>query len=167
MDWEELYLEYSDRVHNYIYLMVRNRDVAEDLTHDTFLKVKNSLGRFRGEANYYTWIISIARNVTYDYFRRKRLVQFTPMLPFNHPTDSVTPDDILFDNESVQELYKTIKKLKKNYQDVIILRYIQEFSIEETAAILNCSIAKVKSTTFRAVKQLREELHNKEGDYIG
>ncbi|HWL23707.1 MAG TPA: sigma factor-like helix-turn-helix DNA-binding protein [Ureibacillus sp.] len=99
---------------------------------------------------------SIARNVTYDYIRRKKLIQFVPFLKSDVQRSLTTPADTLINKESVQELYFTIKRLKLTYQEVIILRYIQELSIEETAAILNWSISKVKSKTFIAMRKLRK-----------
>lgn len=135
-----------------------NSEIAEDLTHDTFVRVKYSIDRFKGKSSYYTWIISIARNVTYDYLRRKKLIQFVPILSSNTPVDVNTPVDYLYRKENVQELYQAIKKLKLVYQEIIILRYIQELSIEETASILGWTQSKVKSTTYRAVRKLKEEL---------
>jgi len=94
--------------------------------------------------------------VTYDYIRRKKLIQFVPFLKSDVQRSLTTPADTLINKESVQELYFTIKRLKLTYQEVIILRYIQELSIEETAAILNWSISKVKSKTFIAMRKLRK-----------
>jgi len=51
VDCEQLYIKYSDSVYNYIFLLVGNKEVSEDLTHDTFVKVKYSLNRFRGESS--------------------------------------------------------------------------------------------------------------------
>ncbi len=162
MDWEDLYLQYSDAVHNYIFLLVGNHETAEDLTHDTFVKVKHSLERFNGKASYKTWLFSIARNSTYDFLRRKKLVQFLPFTSTDLEDKQLTPDDYLNNIESTKELYVAIKKLKLAYQEVIILRYIHELSIEETAAILNWSVSKVKSKTFIATKKLKAEMLSKE-----
>ena len=74
----------------------------------------------------------------------------------------LTPADYLNTKEATQELYLAIKKLKLAYQEVIILRYIHELSIEETAAILNWSTSKVKSKTFIAMKKLKAEMLSKE-----
>lgn len=162
MNWEELYLKYSDAVYNYIFLMVGNQETAEDLTHDTFVKVKHSLERYRGQASYKTWLFKIARNCTYDFLRRKRAVHFIPFTSVNLEDPQLSPAAYLHNKESTQDLYVAIKKLKLSYQEVIILRYIYELSIEETAAILNWSISKVKSKTFVAMKKLRAEMHKKE-----
>ncbi|MBU9720970.1 MULTISPECIES: RNA polymerase sigma factor [Bacillaceae] len=155
MTWEELYLKYSDGVYHYLLLMVGNVEVAEDLTHDTFLRVKQSLKGFRGDASYYTWVISIARNVLYDYWRRKQKIRFLPITESPSLHDMDTPEEIYQRGESVKELYDGIKKLKVSYQEVLVLRMIQELSVKETAEVLNCSESKVKSTTFRAMKALK------------
>ncbi|MFA9558587.1 RNA polymerase sigma factor [Evansella sp. AB-rgal1] len=159
MTWEELYIEYSDRVHNFILLMVGNEETAEDLTHDTFLKVKRTIDNFRGESSYYTWIISIARNVVYDYWRRRRKIRFFPLKETHPLKDMETPDEIFQKGEVVRELYEGIKKLKVSYQEVLILRKIQELSVEETSEVLGWSVSKVKSTTMRAMQALKQEMN--------
>ena len=167
MDWEELYLQYSDAVHNYIFLIVGNEETAEDLTQDTFVKVKHSLERYKGDASYKTWLFKIARNSTYDFLRRKRLVQFVPFMSSDFEDHQLTPEAYLNNKESIKDLYVAIKKLKLAYQEVIILRYIHELSIEETAAILNWSVSKVKSKTFIATKKLKAEMLSKEAEKNG
>ncbi|GAA0336564.1 hypothetical protein GCM10008967_28660 [Bacillus carboniphilus] len=157
MTWEELYLDFSDKVHHYILLMVGNEVLAEDLTHDVFIKVQRALGDFRGDSSYYSWIITIARNVVYDHWRRKKIVQFISFTS-DREVDANTPEIILEKNEEILELYKIIKKLKVQYQEVIILRKIQELSISATAEALGCSTSRVKTITFRAMNALRAEL---------
>ncbi|MDG5786069.1 RNA polymerase sigma factor [Evansella sp. AB-P1] len=167
MTWEELYITYSDRVHQYILLMVGNGEIAEDLTHDTFLKVKGTIHQFRGDSSYYTWVISIARHVVYDHWKKKKRIRFLP-LKSSHPViDNKTPEEIVEKGEAVHELYEGIKKLKITYQEVLILRKIEEFSVKETAQALSWSESKVKSTTMRALEALKVELQKdrKEGDY--
>ena len=160
--WEDLYVNYSDKVYKYILLMIGDEETAEDLTHDTFIKVKNSLNGFKGDSSYYTWIISIARNLVYDYWRRKKKIGFIPFSISHQPINKETPDSILQKNEEVLELYKAIKKLKIHYQEVLILRKIQELTLEETAAATGWSISKVKTTTHRAMSALRGEVDIKE-----
>ena len=165
--WEELYLDYSDAIYNYIFLLVGNHEVAEDLTHDTYVKVKHSLKHFRDESSKKTWLFSIARNTTYDFLRRKKIIQFVPFLSSDIESNQLTPVDYLQQQESASDLYAAIKQLKIPHQEVIILRYIHELSIEETATILNWSISKVKSKTFIAMKKLKAELLRKGGEKSG
>ncbi|MBU9713472.1 RNA polymerase sigma factor [Evansella tamaricis] len=163
MTWEQLYMDYSDQVHHYFLLMVGNVELAEDLTHDTFIRVKKAMESYRGESSYYTWIIAIGRNVLYDHWRRKRKIKFFPLKDSPQLMEQETPEEIYQRGEKVQELYDCLKKMKVSYQEVIVLRKIQELSVEETAEILNWSESKVKSTTFRAMKAIKEVLESERG----
>ncbi|WBL16899.1 RNA polymerase sigma factor [Sutcliffiella sp. NC1] len=159
MDWEELYIKYSDDVFKFIFFMTYEKEIAEDLTHDTFIKVKKSLTNFRGESSYYTWIISIARNVTYDYLRRKHKIKFLSFHIRNHSKQTKeTAEELVLNEESLKELYRAINNLKVNYKEVVILRKIQGLSVEETAQALGWSKSKVKSTMQRALEKLKQEI---------
>ncbi|HAM80206.1 RNA polymerase sigma factor [Ornithinibacillus bavariensis] len=159
MDWEELYHQYSDHVFKFIYFMVGNKGIAEDLTHDTYVRVEKALPNYRGESSYYTWIISIARNVTNDFLRRSKKIRFIPFENNLHDSIGEKVEDRLIHEESTLEVMRMIHNLKLNYRNVIILRKIQELSVEETAEALGWSSSKVKSTTYRAMEKLRKELH--------
>ncbi|WP_157842759.1 RNA polymerase sigma factor [Bacillus alkalisoli] len=158
MTWEELYLEYSEKIYRYILLMVGNEETAEDLTHDTFVRVDKAIKTYKGNASYYTWLVSIARNVTYDYWRRKRKIRFLPLGKKEAAVSRDFPEELLLKEEEIQELYFEIKNLKWNYKEVIVLRKIQGLSIEETAMALGWSISKVKSTLQRALVALKEQV---------
>lgn len=158
-DFDQLYQDYSDDVYRFILMRLGDPQKAEDLTQDTFIRAFKAYNRFNGEASVKTWLFTIARNITVDYFRAKKQVLSLPnwiqiKLDGNNPT----PPEIIELGEEVQLLYEAIKKLKKPYQEVLILRKIQEFPVEESAKVLNWSISKVKSTTYRAMKALKHEL---------
>lgn len=165
MTWEELYITYSDRVHRYIYILTGNNEVAEDLTHDTFIRVEKAIMRFRGDSQKYTWLISIARHVTYDYLKRRKRIRFIPLRTSFIDISYEMPDDIVQKGETTTTLYKAIKSLKLSYQEVLLLRKIEELSIEETATVLGWSISKVKSTTSRAMKALEKALKMEGGHH--
>lgn len=161
--FKELYDDHSDRIYQYILLLVKNRETAEDLTQETFLKVYRNLSSFRDEASTYTWTARIARNLTYDYLRRKKIIS---LLPFGSHEAATEPlEAIIITNETAAALYKGIDSLPPKYKEIIILRKIQEFSIKETAAILNCSEGKVKVTASRALNHLKKALAERSGLY--
>src|SRR5690606_32485156 len=118
---------------------------AEDLTQDTFYKAFRSMDSYRGEAAELTWLIRIARNVTYDFFRRKRIIAF---FPFDERKDNrkseETPEFLTMRQEETEELFAAIGRLKRDYQDVLILRKIQEYPIKDAAFILDWTETKVK-----------------------
>lgn len=156
-DW---YHSYSNDVYNYIFFLVGDHEQAKDILQDTFLRAFNKFESFQ-DGNSKAWIFRIARNLTMDYFRKKN--------PIAYLLDSITviqtehnPEQITMLNESEQELYIALRKLKRQYRDVIILRKIKEFSINETAAILGWSQSKVKVNLHRGMAVLKKELEKED-----
>ncbi len=73
---ELLYLEYNDRIYRFILFRVRQKELAEDLTQETFYRAIKNIHSFNKQSSMPTWLLKIARNATYDHFRRKRIIQF-------------------------------------------------------------------------------------------
>ena len=161
--FDELYFKYSDRIYSYILLMVKEKEAAEDLTQETFVKMYRNLNQYDGNSKFSTWLISIARNCTVDYLRKQRPVY---LWPFEKMSLLSSPDSVevtVTVNENINELYKEIAKLKPVYKEVIILRKIQELSVKETAEVTGWSEGKVKMLTHRAMEKLRRQWKG-EGD---
>lgn len=163
MNFEDIYQKLSDKVYGYIYLMIGEAETAEDLTQETFLKIYNNMGSYRGQSTISTWVIAIARNKTIDYIRRKQRLSFFSLLKTPLIAQSDTPLEILEKGEAVVELYKVINQLKLDYKEVLILRKIKELSIRETAYVLGWEETKVKVTTSRALAALKEKIHSRKG----
>lgn len=162
---EQLYLENSDRIFRYIYLQVRQKELAEDLTQETFYRAFKNIHTFNKQASLATWLMKIARNATYDHFRRKRLIRFFSLdSEVSEDTSSLLPEDELLKKDLTARLYNALASLKITYRDVLILRKINESSIKETAYILGWTETKVKSTMARAFVALKKEMDRVEGD---
>jgi RNA polymerase sigma-70 factor, ECF subfamily len=154
----EWYEQFHESIFKYIYMMIQDYQSAEDLRHETFLKAYIHYDSFRGNSNPKTWLFSIAHNITVDYIRkRKPLTILQDVLLFKKDLKPL-PEEIVEIKESSQQLYNVLAKLKDSYREVIILRKIKEFSIEETSIILGWSESKVKSTLFRAIQALEKKL---------
>ncbi|WP_019414900.1 RNA polymerase sigma factor [Paenisporosarcina sp. TG20] len=161
---EQLYLDYSDRVYRFIYLLVRHKETAEDLTQETFYKALKSYSQFNHQSTVLTWLLKIARNVTYDHFRRKRIIQFFKWGNENDgDTKNPSPESSAEKSEDLAQLYEALSRLKEDYRDVLILRKVNECSIKETAYILGWTEAKVKSKMTRGFEALRQEFYGKDG----
>ena len=168
MDMEQLYKEHSDRVYSYIYFLVRHRECAEDLTQETFYKAYKGLDAFNNQASITNWLLKIARNVTYDHFRRKGIIKFfTFDKKHDIETTVLSPESSYEKKEQLTKMYNSLYKLKKDYQEVILLRKIQECSIQETAYILGWTVAKVKMKMTRAMEALKKEFHQEGGHANG
>ncbi|KYD03524.1 RNA polymerase sigma factor [Heyndrickxia sporothermodurans] len=164
-DFESLYFEYSDKIYSYIFLYIKNKEITEDLTHDTFYKAFKNINSFKGNSTIYTWLIKIARNIVFDHFRRKKVLRFFSIEKHDSRKDEITPQEILIKGEEVKLLYEAINKLKLEYREIIILRKIKELSIKEISIILGWSETKIKNTTSRALAALRKNFPKGEEDF--
>jgi len=157
MEFDELYEAHFQRIYQYIYYMVSDTSLAEDLTQETFLRVYK--GRFRQEAAMSTYIRQIARNIVYDHYRKKALIKWLPFQKKHEGTaDQYVPHDWLVQSEDRRLLYEALQSLKTEHREVLIYRKIEELSIEETCGILGWSAMKVANTQRSAMKALEKRL---------
>lgn len=158
---EWFYLYNKDIYHFLVYYM-GSSDV-EDLVQEVFIRAIKGFEHYRKESSPKTWLFAIARNVGIDEIRKKsRLRMKQKMGFFDEQSDKETPETILQLNENNRLLYQAIQSLKANYREVMILRGIKEFSVSETASILNWNENKVRITYHRALKTLQKV----KGDFL-
>ena len=163
--FEQLYEQHSDTIYQYIFFLVNNKELAEDLTQEVFFRAYKRLDTFAGQSTLYTWLRKIARNLVYDHYRRKRMIQFVPFVSNDvWQDDQLLPNEIFEKGEELITLYKAITYLKLAYREVLILRKIEGLSIKETAMVLGCTEAKVKNNTTRAIQSLKKIMKEKEDE---
>lgn len=155
---KEWYSDYSEDIYRYILYLNGDHEQAKDLMHDTFLKAYQHASSFQGNSSVKNWLYRIARNVTIDFSRKMKPIKYMLNSLSIFPSNDKCPEQISQLGENEEQLYKSIKKLKASYQDVIILRKIKELSVQETAEVLNWSESKVKTTLHRALQALKEEM---------
>jgi RNA polymerase sigma-70 factor, ECF subfamily len=139
-------------VRRYILSMVRNTADTDDLVQEVLMKVWRNLSKFRAEASFRTWMTRIAINEVLQKYRkdrhRSRFDAPENLDSFASACD--TPHQHLVRTESIQELRKLLEKLPEIYKEVLILREVDELSMQETADYVRASIPAVKSRLFRA-----------------
>ncbi|KMK93639.1 RNA polymerase sigma factor SigX [Rossellomorea marisflavi] len=170
--FEDMYKKYHQDVFQFLLYMVQNRQLAEDLVQEVYIRVLKSHQHFEGKSSERTWLFSIAKNVAIDHFRKQKNWKNRLLDKFDWNRSELSdenplPEELALANEEVRELYDCLKCCSTDHRMVIIMRYLQELSIVETAEILNWSESKVKTTQHRAVKWLRIEMNKrlrKEGD---
>lgn len=167
--FEEIYESYHQDIYQFVFYMVKDKQLCEDLVQDIYVKILQSYTTFRGESQQKTWLFSIARHVTIDYFRsekrkRKRILNFFDWHEREGTikSNSLLPEEMVIKSEEAKKLYHMLDKCTIDQKSVLILRYIQSFSIQETAEILNFSISKVKTTQHRGIKMLKKYYGNNE-----
>lgn len=165
--FDKLYKQYHQSLFQFVFYMVGDKLLAEDLVQEVYIRVLKSYANFRRESSEKTWLFSIARNVTIDYFRkqqrrRKRISQFFDWDKRGESLEDKQPlpEEIALANEEIKHVFKHLNRCTPDQKSVLILRFIQSCSIKETADILNFSISKVKTTQHRGLRALRRFLQD-------
>jgi RNA polymerase sigma-70 factor (ECF subfamily) len=157
----ELWQLYRDRVYRFIDARVGSRQLAEDLTGDTFLRAAMSIGRWQQQGREYGAILmTIARNLVLDHFKsaRGRLeVTVGDFFDLDQP-DTRDPAAIVVGHFTNVELWTAVKSLSALQQEVIVLRFIHGLNVAETAAAIGRDEGAVKALLFRATRALRRKL---------
>ena len=171
--YRELVRRYERPVFSLIYRMVRNRELAEDLAQDTFVKVLNALGTYRPEFKFSSWVFKIANNVAIDQLRRREL----ETLSLEGSPHATTPDaveattlelgtggesalDEVANRELGGEIERAIAKLRPEYRTCILLRHVEDRSYEEIAEVMDLPLGTVKTYIHRARHELRSMLEH-------
>jgi RNA polymerase sigma-70 factor, ECF subfamily len=164
LDINEIYDCYYRDIYHFALYFTNNKQEAEDITQETFIKIMKSIGSLKDPAKLKTWILSIAKNTAMDLHRKRKFVSLFPDWVFEKEKDSFTPEDRLIQKGEWNELQNAMLKLKHQYRTVVILRGLKELSIKETAEILGCSETKVRVDYHRALQLLKKQiLLNDEG----
>lgn len=149
----ELVAQYQDRLCNFLHRYTGNRHDAEDLTQDTFVKAFRHLHRYDHRYSFAAWLFTIARRTAYNHHRDRRP---TEELVFDVPSQGMAPDAIAERAEKVDSVWDDVRQLKSPYQEVLLLKYVDELSIAEIARILGRTQTGIKILLFRARGQLRD-----------
>lgn len=156
----ELYDVYVRPIYRFVYLKLSNKEDAEDVTSDIFLKAWHYLLKSQEEDktvdNFRGLIYTIARNRIIDIYRDRARRQECPIHTVEEIIVSAGPIQELEYQEERGELLNTLRKMKQEYQDVIYLRYIEGLRMREIASILGKSSTSVRVTLHRAMKKLKE-----------
>ena len=156
---EELYLIHFDRIYSYLHMTVGNRHDAEDLTTQTFLKMLESIGRFRWQAAPFSaWLFRIAHNLSMDHFRANRRWQPEEEVP--EPPDSAerSAEDEALQSIGRQSMMSLIDTLSPEQQQVLTLKFVFNFPNGEVATILEKTEGAIKSLQHRALVSLQKQI---------
>src|SRR5512146_2803293 len=167
--FEELVKRYDRNVFRIAQHITQNREDAEDVVQDAFLKAYGNLNQFQEQSKFYTWLVRIAVNEALMKLRRRRPERMVSLdedvktdedsIPREVADWSPNPEQQYNQAELKQILSKTINGLPPSFRTVFVLRDVEGLSTEETAEALNLSIPAVKSRLLRARLQLRERLN--------
>jgi RNA polymerase sigma-70 factor (ECF subfamily) len=154
----QLYDRYVDTVFRFIYFRVNDRALAEDFTSETFLRALRRIGtvNYQGR-DIGAWFVTIARNIILDHMKsaRKRLELTTDETP-ESKEHVASPESAVIDMLTSQRLMAAVKQLGDEQRECVMLRFIQGFSVSETAAVMGKNDGAIKALQHRAVRKLAE-----------
>ncbi len=151
----KLYDIYIDRVYRHIYYKIGNKEDAEDLTQKTFLRAWDAIGKYRKTATpFIAWLLKISNNLVIDFYRSRKPhedIDFDTVMA----KPSTNPETIIEEQFTRDEIRKAIRKLKGDRQQVILMRYIEDFSYPEIAAALGKTEGAIRVILHRGLANLR------------
>ncbi len=169
--FRELVRRYERPVFSLVFRMVRDRETAEDLAQDAFVKVLNHIDKYSPEFKFSSWLFKIANNVAIDHLRRRRLdtisIDGSPHASTASEVEATTLNleaeqenalDELEAKELGSAIERAIAQLRPEYRACIMLRHVEGRSYEEIAATLDLPLGTVKTYIHRARHELRKAL---------
>jgi len=166
--YEKLVKQYDRQVFRIAQHITQNREDAEDVVQDAFLKAYEKLDQFQGNSKFYTWLVRIAVNESLMRLRKRRTGRMVSIdedveteegsMPRDLADWGPDPEQQYGQSELADILRKTIHGLPPGFRTVFVLRDVEGLSTEETAEALGLSVPAVKSRLLRARLQLRERL---------
>jgi len=159
---EELYLIHFDRIYSYLHMTVGNKHDAEDLTTQTFMKMLESIGKFRWQAvPFSAWLFRIAHNLSMDHFRANRRWQPEEEVPEPEADEESSAEAEAMHSIGRKSMLELIEDLSGEQQQVLTLKFVFNFSNAEAAAILEKTEGAIKSLQHRALASLQKQLEQK------
>jgi RNA polymerase sigma-70 factor (ECF subfamily) len=171
-DFEGVVREHQSRVFRTLLGMLRDRDAAETLMQETFLRAYQHREKFRGEASIGTWILRIAINLGRDHIRNQRMRFWRKLFQSGVEVDDVAelvPDsrptaerDVL-GRERIQQVWDAAEKLSPRQRAVFTMRYVEDMSMDDIAKATGLTPGTVKQHLFRAVAAVQKAVRAEEG----
>ena len=158
---DKIFEEYSMTVYKYLLSLVRDEQVAEELTQETFYRATKNIDKFNEKSKISTWLIGISKNVYYEYLRKNKIeYDISEVIDKNLETKS--SEDIAIENYSRVEIFKTLHKCPYPKKEVVYLRVFGNLSFKEIGEVMDKSENWARVTYHRAKALLKEELERYE-----
>ena len=157
---------HGDALMLYLNGYVSDRDLAEELAEDTFVRLFTKKPKNKGGASFKTWLYTIGRNMALNYLKKKAKYPTVPIE--NTPeliSDEAAVEDAYIKKEQKIAVHRAMRKLKPEYQQVLWLIYFEGLSNKEAAKVMKKSVRSTESILYRAKKSLRSQLEMEGIDY--
>jgi RNA polymerase sigma-70 factor (ECF subfamily) len=165
---DELIVRYQHRLMRYLLYLTGNREMAEDLFQEVWMRVLVRGGQFNGQARFDTWLFAIARNLTIDLRRKRTMASLDEFLEGKNEDDrpmsfevtdgEPTPFDHFSNLEDRERIASALLEMDTLYREVLVLRFHEELSLEEIAKVTRAPLSTVKSRLYRGMAAIKPKL---------
>lgn len=166
MEYIKYYNDYKDKIFTYFYYnLAKNKEQAEDLTSDTFLKAFDKFDNYNDNFAFSTWIFTIAKNTLFDYYKKQKYdIQLDEISEINYKEFLSYESDIwknIDNKEKIEDFSNALKKLDLAQKEVIIMKYINDFSNKEISEKTWKTETNVRKITSRWMQKIKEIMWTK------
>src|SRR5580658_5065068 len=165
---DELIVRYQHRLLRYLLYLTSNREMAEDLFQEVWMRVLVRGGQFNGQARFDTWLFTIARNLVIDQRRKRTMSSLDELfegnsdddrpMSFEVADDEPTPFDRFANLEDRQRIAAALLELDTLHREVLVLRFHEELSLDEIAKVTKAPLSTVKSRLYRGLAAIRPKM---------
>ena len=165
---DELIVRYQHRLLRYLLFLTGNRETAEDLFQEVWMRVLVRGAQFNGKARFQTWLFTIARNLTIDQKRKKTMASLDEFIEGKSDDDrpmsfevadgEPTPFDRFSNLEDRERIAGALLEMDTLYREVLVLRFHEELSLEEIAKVTRAPLSTVKSRLYRGMAAIKPKL---------
>ena len=168
-NFDEIIRQHQRRVYRVLYLLLKDADAADTLTQECFFRAYKKLPSFRGECRIETWLLRIAVNLARDHGKSRRVSFWRKLIGLEDAEGSESwfrgsqpsPERVLLAREEIEAVWTAVASLSPQQRTIFLLRFAEEMSLAEIAAILSLSVGTVKAHLFRATAKVRETVRDK------
>jgi RNA polymerase sigma-70 factor (ECF subfamily) len=165
---DELIVRYQHRLLRYLLYLCGNREMAEDLFQEVWMRVLVRGGQYNGKARFDTWLFTIARNLVIDQRRKRTMSSLDELfegkseddrpMSFEVANDEPTPFDRFVNLEDRDRISVALLELDTLYREVLVLRFHEEMSLDEIATVTRAPLSTVKSRLYRGLAAIKPKL---------
>jgi RNA polymerase sigma-70 factor (ECF subfamily) len=161
---DRLIEQYQHRLLRYLIYLSGNRELAEDLFQETWIRVMERGHQYDGQHEFSTWLYAIARNLTIDYLRKKSPVSLDGLMededraPYEPPDPRPMAWEVVEQHQQAERINLALVGIPAEYREAIVLRFQDELALDEIAAVTGAPLGTVKSRLYRGLNMLMGRL---------
>ncbi len=161
---DRLIEQYQHRLLRYLIYLTGDRELARDLFQETWIRVMERGHQFDGRRRFSTWLYAVARNLTIDHFRKKKLVSLEGLLEHEDdtPLEPIDPYPLAWErvaqHQQTERINAALLSLPAEYREAVVLRFQEDLTLEEMVAVTGSPLGTIKSRLYRGLHRLMEQL---------